>query len=252
VTVRSEPPWLRRFVPAGPTRLRLACLPHAGAGGSVFTSWAALLRDDIELVAVLLPGRETRIRDPCRHDMLGLVPDIMVALELGDDVPLALYGHSLGAAVMFEVARLAQTEGQGVAHLAVSGFHAPHLPSTLPPLSHLPHADLIAALSRLGGLHPELLAHDEFSSIVLRAIRADLRLAEDYRCLPGPQLRCPITVMAGAYDPMTPPGSLDGWCDYTAADCTRYTFDGNHFFYLNRTEAVVERINQVLAPDPAR
>ena len=134
-----------------------------------------------------------------------------------------------------------------MAHLAVSGFHAPHHPSALPPLSHLPPADLIAALSGLGGLHPELLAHEEYSDIVLRAIRADLRLAEEYRCLPGPRLSCPITVMAGAQDPMTPPGSLDGWCDYTTAECSRRAFDGDHFFYITRTEAVVDAISQVLA-----
>jgi medium-chain acyl-[acyl-carrier-protein] hydrolase len=247
-TVLTPSPWVRRYMPTGPTRMRLACLPHAGGGGTVFTGWIPLLRTGVELVAVVLPGRETRIHETPTDDRAGLVADITAALDFDDGVPLALYGHSLGAALMFEVARRAQhLRRPDVAHLIVSGFHAPHHPSELPPLSHLPRAELVAALTRLGGLHPEVLAHDDFLDIVLRAVRADLRLAEEYMCLPGPRLTCPITVLAGTRDPMTTAQNLEGWGDYTVGRCERVTFDGDHFFFLSQSAAVVDTINRLLA-----
>jgi medium-chain acyl-[acyl-carrier-protein] hydrolase len=247
--VLTPSPWIRRYVTAAAPRLRLACLPHAGGGGSVFTSWVPLLHERVELVAVVLPGRETRVRETPRDDRPRLVADLWAALDFADGVPLALYGHSLGAALMFEVARTAHAaDSPDVAHLIVSGFQAPHLPSALPPMSHLPRADLVAALSRLDGLPPEVLAHDDFLDLVLRAVRADLRLAEEYRCRPGPPLSCPITVLAGTHDPMTTPSTLDGWGEHTAAGCERITFEGNHFFILSRAASVVAAINRVLTP----
>lgn len=55
--------WFHRPLPRPGARLRLVCLPCAGGGTAVFRGWPARLPADVELLAVRLPGRESRIRE---------------------------------------------------------------------------------------------------------------------------------------------------------------------------------------------
>ena len=57
-------PWLHCCRPVPSARLRLYAFPYAGGGAAVYFSWAAALAPEIELWAVRLPGRETRLREP--------------------------------------------------------------------------------------------------------------------------------------------------------------------------------------------
>src|SRR6185437_15242868 len=58
-------PWLYRqpAAPPGSARMRLVCFPYAGAGPSVFRTWGSRLPTGVELVALRLPGRESRFTE---------------------------------------------------------------------------------------------------------------------------------------------------------------------------------------------
>src|SRR5262245_54066185 len=92
--------------PAG--RLRLFCFPWSGANASVYRDWAQSLPDEIETVAVQLPGRSSR-RDEAPVDRLAPLA-VQIARAIGDELGerpgrFALFGHSLGALLAYEVAR---------------------------------------------------------------------------------------------------------------------------------------------------
>ncbi|HEX8055009.1 MAG TPA: thioesterase domain-containing protein, partial [Thermoleophilaceae bacterium] len=74
--VASATPWVVRFDPRPTAAVRLICLPHAGAGASMYLRWSRALPDWVEVVAVQLSGRETRRREPLRHAAGELVEDL--------------------------------------------------------------------------------------------------------------------------------------------------------------------------------
>jgi surfactin synthase thioesterase subunit len=108
--------------------IRLLCLPFAGAGASFFRPWRRLGVEGVDVVPVQLPGREARIAEPLYTDVHeaadGLLPELLA--DLPDPAgPLALFGHSLGAVLAYELARRLVTAGVAVDRLFVSGSPGP-------------------------------------------------------------------------------------------------------------------------------
>ena len=78
---------------------RLFCFPHAGGGARQPVSlagWAA--------VPVRLPGRESRLAEAPFERMGPLVAALADNIDSYLDRPFAFFGHSMGAAIAFELA----------------------------------------------------------------------------------------------------------------------------------------------------
>src|ERR1700759_3287184 len=104
-------------------RLRLLCFPYAGGTALLYRRWPDLLPPSIDVCPVELPGHGFRFSEDLARDMAGLCDVLAPAIErLCDGVPLALFGHSMGARVAFEIA---QRHAAHVVHLFVSGSVAP-------------------------------------------------------------------------------------------------------------------------------
>src|SRR4051812_16907998 len=95
------------------------------------------------------------------------------------DHPFAIFGHSMGAVLGYEVARrlLAET-GHEPYRLFVSGHRAPHLPLLRPPLHRLPDNAFITGVKALNGTPPEVFEHEELLDLILPILRADFELVE--------------------------------------------------------------------------
>jgi surfactin synthase thioesterase subunit len=103
LTVPSVSSWIVTPRPLN-SGTRLFCFPYAGGGASVFRSWADNeFLADVEVCAVQLPGRETRITESPVGDLRRLVHMLCEALEPYLDRPFVFFGHSIGALVSFEL-----------------------------------------------------------------------------------------------------------------------------------------------------
>src|SRR5439155_1489615 len=86
-------------------RIRLFCFAYAGGTASMFRGWQERLPSHVEVCAVQLPGRESRIHEPPMTRMNQLVDSLVPVIAPLLDRPFALFGYSLGAAIAFETAR---------------------------------------------------------------------------------------------------------------------------------------------------
>ena len=77
--------------------LRLFCLPYAGGSASVFRDWPDRLPKSVEVCAIQLPGRETRLSEPAFTRLHPLVQELAQALLPSLDRPFAFFGYSVGA-----------------------------------------------------------------------------------------------------------------------------------------------------------
>ena len=233
--MNASPPtrdrWITRPRPSPRARLRLFCLAHAGGGASMFRGWADSLPPEVEVCPVQLPGRENRIMEPPFDRLEPLVQALADAMDPYLSLPFALFGHSNGALIAFELARTLRARGRpGPVHLFASGRRAPDLPADRPPTHHLPEAEFLADLQELGGIPAELLEHRELLSLLVPTLRADVAIHETYVCAEQTPLACPITAYGGLSDPKVRRPQLEAWARHTAGPFVVRMFPGGHFY----------------------
>ncbi|MEU7922910.1 thioesterase II family protein [Micromonospora zamorensis] len=232
--------WLRRFHPAPDAPVRLVCLPHAGGSASYYHPVSRALTG-VEVFAVQYPGRQDRRAEPCIDTVHGLAARVAEQVATLADRPIALFGHSMGASVAFEVARLLEEDGIVLKHLFASGRRAPsrHRDEHI---HQLGDNGLIAEMRRLNGTEGKLLDDDELIRMIIGAIRNDYKAAETYVYRPGPPLSCPITVMTGDSDPKVTVDEADSWRTHTTGPYAMKVYRGGHFYLNNHQTDILETI----------
>jgi surfactin synthase thioesterase subunit len=249
--------WFRRYRGTVAPCVRLVCFPHAGGNARLFHGWASRLPADVEVLAVRYPGRQERMDEPCVETMDELADRISEALAPDRDLPLVLFGHSMGAAVAYEVAvRLEDptADGAGPALLLLSGRAAPHV--TRSTALHRAADDvLVAGVTRLGTLGGDAYAVPELRELLLPVLRADYRLIETYDRKRPPVLRAPVVAYLGDRDPGVTRQGVEAWSELTGGDFTVRSFPGDHFYLAPReaelTADIAERLARLPVARPA-
>lgn len=235
--------WIVRPRPSPRARLRLFCLPHAGGGASAFRGWADALPPEVEVCPVQFPGRENRVAEPAFDRVPPLVEALADAVEPFLPLPFALFGHSNGALIGFEVARTLRARGRpGPVHFFASGRRAPDLPSGRPPTHHLPDAEFLAELQELGGIPPQVLEHPELMAVLLPTLRADVAIHETYGFREELPLACPVTAYGGLADPKVSREQLQAWERHSAGPFVMRLFPGGHFYLQEQRAAVLRTL----------
>jgi surfactin synthase thioesterase subunit len=236
--------WLPNYGPRAGARVRLFCFPYAGGGASFFHAWPGGFPSSVEIRPVLLPGRESRIRETPLTSTRLLRTAIADALSSLVDMPYAFFGHSLGALLAFETAHELQNRGLAPpAALFVSAKTAPHLPPRHPPIFDLPERGFLDHLRRLYDPPEEAWAIPELMELLLPVLRADLEVCDRYVYPDEPRLECPVHAYGGSHDPATPIEDLEAWRELTGGDFSMQLFPGSHF-YLNTS---LDRVQGAIA-----
>ena len=245
--------WLPYRRPGGRPEIRLLCFPHAGGAASAFRSWGKHLSPEIEVCAVQLPGRETRLQEEPHREMAPLLDALTRDLAPLFDEPFALFGHSLGGLIAFELARRLAGERRVLpARLFVSAFRAPHLPNRLGPFAHLPDDAFAPAMRDLGTTPDEVFDSPELLEIVLPILRADFTLAERYAFDDDTPLDCDISVLGGTEDALVLPEELMAWSRHTRRRCATCLFPGGHFYVDSARVSVLQTIRPALTSGAAK
>ena len=223
-------------------RVRLLCLPYAGAGAAIYRKWPEQFAESIDVCPIELPGRGMRMREPLIDDMAALRDRILDDVAPLLDRPIALFGHSLGAKLAFEISKAL---GPRVVHLFASAASAPDAP-LVGPTAHLPRNELVLRLRRLGGVPDKVLEDQEVLDMLLPIVRADLRIIERYRVTDGVRAPGGVTVFAGKADDYATLDKTRGWEAFSGGAFRFVTFDGGHFYMADATAALAAEITRDL------
>ncbi|MGW7365533.1 thioesterase II family protein [Streptomyces sp. NPDC054841] len=228
--------------------VQLFCLPAAGMGASAYREWQGALGPGVEVIAVQLPGRETRFDEHPLSAVDLIVERLTEPLLERVDRPFALFGHSMGALLSFEIAHEAVRRGHPPVQLFVSGLEAAHDRTPVRVEAHkLPEPELLEYVLNLGGIPPEGREYPELLSLFLPTMRADLAVGETYRYRVRPPLPVPITALAGRDDPLVDHRRFAAWSQLSRKGVRTHLLPGEHFYLDTERRAVLDIIRSALS-----
>jgi len=244
----GAPAWFVPFGDAAHARLRLYCFPFAGGGARAFRSWPDRLPDDIAVVGIRLPGRESRVREAPYEAWPDLLESLAEALAAeAPQGPYALFGHSLGARIAYESThRLAVSGVRLPETLAISACPAPTTPPRWPRIYDLDRDSLRERLRALDGIPTDILENDVIFRVFEPVLRADLKLADVWQPTRNP-VDVPIAAFCGEQDEVAPCPDMAAWAQQTRSAFARRTFPGGHFFLRSAEAEVVDTLASLIA-----
>lgn len=238
--------WTMAFKPNPQARMRLFCIPYAGAGASVYRDWHTSVRDDVEVVGIQLPGRENRFSEPHLRSIDEIVESLVRVIASLADKPFVLFGHSMGALISFELTRAFQRlRGPAPRHLIVSGTRAPTRRGCDDPIHQLDDDAFLERIQRFNGTPRSLLQDAELMKLFTPLLRADFGVAETYRYEERGPIWCPVTVLGGDEDEGVPLENLKAWSTVCRSSCDQHVFRGDHFFIHQHKAAIIDLVNGV-------
>jgi medium-chain acyl-[acyl-carrier-protein] hydrolase len=246
-------PWLAYYKPNPQADMRVFCFPYAGASAAIYRTWADRLPKNLEICPVQLPGRGTRLSEQSFTRLMPIVEAVAPALRPYCDRPFALFGHSMGAAIAFELARyFRQHYHCEPEHLFVSGRNAPQLPNEQPFTYDLPEAEFIDEVRRLNGTPKEILDHPELMQLMLPLLRADFSVIQTHVYVAGVPLNSSITAFGGLLDHDVTREGLAAWSSQTTGRFSLRMFPGDHFFLQTSQDLLLKAIAYDLNQTTAR
>ena len=155
--------------------------------------------------------------------------------------PFAVFGHSLGALIGFELLHeIERRYGRSPLAFYASASRAPFLKFLSEPIHQLPDDEFLQKLqSRYAGIPAAVAADPAYMRSFIRHIRADFCLLEKYVYVDRPPLSCPILVVGGKDDLNVPLDSLMAWRILSSGPFDLKLLNAGHFYLrTNRAELI--------------
>jgi len=252
---KEDTSWIACRQKQDKVKMRLFCFPYGGGGASIFREWQQHVPDTIEVCPIQLPGRENRMDERPLHDLRELIPILVKQIKSFLDVPFAVFGHSFGSLIAFEMARfLRRNNLLQPMNLFVSAYPDPRKPSTS--LNNLirnlqdMNIDLFALKQeeirnlkedQLNGLtrvfkdngivdYSDERMNRSIIEVLLPIFIGDMNIVKNYVYYDEAPLEADLTVFVGDQDAWVSPDDHWGWKDHSEKNCNFQTFNSGHLF----------------------
>lgn len=230
-------------------KIKLFCIPWAGGSALPFYKWKKHLDQWIELIPIELSGRGHRRASPLYSTFEEAVEDVFTCVnDYLDGSPYAFFGHSMGSLIAFEVSYKFKGIGEKEPeYLFMSGRWAPNIIKQNPIDCNMSDEEMKIAMIGLGGTAEDLFEDEEFMSIVIPVLRADIKITESYKYSERScRLNSCIAAMTGIKDISVSNSDLLEWKKHTDREFSIGKFKGGHFFINDSMESVVKFVNTQL------
>ncbi|GEL05491.1 thioesterase II family protein [Rummeliibacillus stabekisii] len=226
--------------------LNLLCLPYAGGSENIYFNWKKNIINGVNVIPIELSGRGRLIQQPLYKNIEEAIEDIYrKSYDHIINSPFALFGHSMGSIMVYELAKkIIKETKKKPEFLVFSGKNPPHV-GLGTNYHELPNDLMLQKLQELGGIKPEFSKYPELLSLFLPIIRSDFKLVETYKHAPSNPFDRDIYIMHGSEDPITNGSRLKEWDNYTTSNCFYKEIEGDHFFIDTNSKDVIKYINSL-------
>ncbi|OIK06005.1 thioesterase II family protein [Streptomyces monashensis] len=222
-----------RTIDGDAMELRLFVFHHAGGSHLLYRDWPDALPADWDVHLIDAPGHGMLADQPAIGDAPALVDHFLRDLDDRLTGRFALFGHSMGGLIAYELTRRLLAEGRTPPlWLGLSSRGTP-LPDGARTHRHLlGDEELRREVAALGGTPSAVLEDPALWRLYAPVIRRDMQLVETWRPAPDAGLlSVPLSVFGGRHDTATPPARIDGWAGRAARFLGLHLFDGGHFYF---------------------
>ncbi|MFI1735525.1 thioesterase II family protein [Streptomyces acidicola] len=226
--------------------LRLFVMHHAGGSHLLYRGWPAALPDAWDVRLLDAPGHGLLLDRPRIPDAGRLAEHLLRGVEPHLGEPYALFGHSMGALVTYEMTRRIVDRGlPPPVWLGVSARTAPDPARPAGTYREPSDAELRARLRELGGTPDGIFADPELWALFDPIIRSDLRLVDTWRPSPGAApLPVALSAYAGREDRSAPPSRMTDWAEHSRHFLGLRVFDGGHFHFQGDPGPLLRQIER--------
>ncbi len=244
VQKKEFPPWIKRVPGRGEGAQGVTVVfPHAGGAATGYRKLAtAMAAGGGDVYIVQYPQRADRLSEPAARNVQDLARSLFVAGPWRQVAPLRLFGHSMGAVVAFEFARIAESRGATVERLWASAAPAPCAVEAKPDLP-TSHDELLVDMTDFGGTDADLLADPEFAELLVTAIRSDYQAVNRYTCDTNVRIGADISALGARDDHRVSHANLELWGSPLRVRSTCPWYDGGHFYLDDHIDAVAAQVN---------
>ncbi len=251
--------------------MKLVCFPWAGGSSALYSPWLKQQRLFSFFLSVHLidyPGRASRSNEHPISNVKELVETIVEhnrCFHSDDSEQVVLFGHSFGAIIAFEVAKLLEQRGKPALAIFVSASAPPSkTPLVETRVSQLDSAGVCDYFASKGNpVSDNILNTPEFMELFLNNVKVDYTCLEtfephEYKLCGGTQL----IVIGGGLDPSVKVQDLKNWAkhwepvreDNTRGELILKVYEKQGHFYLNDAKTlsdlgdfIVDTIASILA-----
>ena len=225
-------------------KMQLICFHDAGGNASLFSNWEDHLPEDMDLKLFEMPGRGQKLHQRPYQQVQQFTDDLVPKIQSMGDIPFALFGHSMGGLLAFELTKALRKNG---GPLPVKLFV-----SSTPQLASYDRSrvDHNMTVERMVELYPHLsqeqVPDEELRSMLIEMMRKDLGVLSNYRYRQESPLEVPIVGIYGSEDPGADHSSMSKWQMETSVGCTIIQRDGGHHYIHQDHDFVLDLVQKEL------
>lgn len=232
----------RYFENKATSSVRLFCLPHAGGSAEFFLSWKKFIPEYIDLCPIQLPGRSYLIKEKLQPNIQQVVDECVKLINRYPDKKIALYGHSMGSILAYEIALKLDFKPSLV---CLSGGDAPHMWKNKKIYTHFSDRELLQwMMNNYNYPDSDSKLAESFLMPFIHVLRKDLKICENYQASKK-VLDCSVIIL-GAKDDSLCTTDLSLWRKYCPQAVINYFENGGHFFHRVYVDEIISIMENTL------
>jgi surfactin synthase thioesterase subunit len=216
--------------------IKMVCLPPAGSSAAIYYPWRKVVGNRLDIHAIEYPGHGMKAREALIDDPAVLASQIAREIQILGDGPMILFGHSLGAALLWRVLKELESANTppNIILVAVSGRPMQEFIRGSKNRHLMAQDEFIREIKKYNNFPDEILGNADVLEFFLKIFRNDFLLNEQMLNDAAMATNRPLLAVYGTEDPeISSVESMAAWASFSKHWQGCFGVKGDHFYFNN-------------------